>query len=187
MDNLEIIDSYRNLLLTCINDLDLIAINQISRIIIQASLENKMIYIAGNGGSASTSSHFAVDIGVGSYRRGKGAKAISLTENSSIITATSNDLSFEDAISEQIKLLATKGDILILISASGNSKNLIKSVKTAAELGVVTISLTGFNGGQLKNLTDYNLHFETPIGEYGVVEDLHLMCCHMLTNIFRNS
>jgi D-sedoheptulose 7-phosphate isomerase len=149
---------------------------------------NNCVYIAGNGGSAATASHFATDIGTGSLSRKNPIKAISLNDNSSVITATSNDISFDLVFANQIKLLASPGDLLILISASGNSVNLLRAFHQAKEVGVNVFSLTGFDGGELRRVTvGSNIHVSTKIGEYGVVEDLHLAICHTLTECLRSN
>lgn len=160
-------------------------ISEVAKMIISLGQEN-LVFIAGNGGSATTAAHMATDIGVGSLRKGKPIKAISLMDNVGVLTATANDLSYDDVISEQLKLLAKTGDLLILISASGNSKNLLKACEAAKVLGVKTLSLTGFNGGVLRNLTDSNIHIETQVGSYGIVEDFHSMVSHMITECIRS-
>jgi len=124
-----------------------------------------LIAIIGNGGSASTAEHFACDLNNIGYR------AVALTSGP-ILTAFGNDSGFDVSYSKQIENL--KPDVIICISASGNSENII----SAAKLGKITISLTGFNGGKLKQITKYNIH--VPIKNYEIVEDIHLTICHML-------
>lgn len=144
------------------------------------------VYIAGNGGSAATASHFATDIGTGSLFRAEPVRAISLCENIPAITAISNDIDYSSIFAQQLKLLGEKGDLLIVISASGNSSNLLKAVEAAFELGMYSHSLTGFDGGKLKQITSgRNIHIETPIGAYGLVEDAHLAICHVITECLR--
>ena len=143
------------------------------------------IYICGNGGSATTASHFAVDLGVGSSKVGISLKVFSLVDNSGAITATGNDLDFSEVFSSQIQHLGRKNDILILISASGNSQNLLNALDTAHNLQMETISFTGFDGGQLKEKAMKNIHVNSPIGEYGIVEDLHMSICHRITDLVR--
>ena len=105
------------------------------------------IYIAGNGGSASTASHFAADIGIGSLNRANPVRSMSLCDNSAAVTAIANDLDYSFIFTQQLKLLGQQGDLLIVISASGNSDNLLKAVGVASELGIESYSLTGFDGG----------------------------------------
>ena len=145
------------------------------------------MYIAGNGGSASTASHFATDIGIGSLNRANPVRTVSLCDNAAAITAISNDIDYSSIFEQQLKLLGKQGDLLVVISASGNSDNLVKAVKVAAVLGVESFSLTGFDGGKLKQLTPgRNIHIETPKGAYGLVEDAHLAICHVITECIRS-
>jgi D-sedoheptulose 7-phosphate isomerase len=158
---------------------------EVAQILLERNRSDGYIYVIGNGGSATTASHFSVDLGVGSCRRGVKLRAISLVDNSGSLTATGNDTSFDLIYSNQLEHLASKRDTLIIISASGNSMNLLSAARKAIQLGMYTISMTGFDGGALKNLTDTNFHVNSPIGEYGVVEDLHLSICHRITDVIR--
>ncbi len=144
------------------------------------------IFIAGNGGSASTASHMATDLGVGSLRRKNPLRVVSLVDNVAVLTATANDLAFDQVFSQQLLLLGRKDDVFICFSASGNSRNLTNAVTDAKTLGMITISVTGFDGGMLKNMTDYNIHIDTKVGSYGVVEDVHSTVSHLLTEIIRS-
>ena len=147
----------------------------------------KVVYIAGNGGSASTASHFATDIGVGSLRRANPVRVVSLCDNLATITAISNDNGFENVFSDQLRILAQPGDLLIVITASGNSQNLVNAVSTANEIGITSFSITGFDGGKIIELTSgRNIHVETPISAYGLVEDAHLAICHVITECIRS-
>jgi D-sedoheptulose 7-phosphate isomerase len=153
----------------------------------QARKTGGTVYISGNGGSASTASHFATDIGIGSLNRANPVRSISLCDNTSAITAIANDMDYSSIFAQQLKLLGKQGDLLIVISASGNSDNLIKAVEIASELGMASHSLTGFDGGKLKQLTlGRNIHVETPKGAYGLVEDAHLAICHVITECIRS-
>ena len=153
----------------------------------QARTTGGTVYIAGNGGSASTASHFATDIGIGSLNRANPVRSVSLCDNTAAITAIANDMDYSSIFAQQLKLLGKQGDLLIVISASGNSDNLIKAVEVASELGMESHSLTGFDGGKLKQLTlGRNIHVETPKGAYGLVEDAHLAICHVITECIRS-
>jgi D-sedoheptulose 7-phosphate isomerase len=152
----------------------------------QARKTESTVYIAGNGGSASTASHFATDIGIGSLNRANPVRSVSLCDNTAAITAIANDMDYSSIFAQQLKLLGKQGDLLIVISASGNSDNLLKAVEVASELGMESHSLTGFDGGKLKQLTlGRNIHVETPKGAYGLVEDAHLAICHVVTECLR--
>jgi D-sedoheptulose 7-phosphate isomerase len=144
------------------------------------------VYLIGNGGSASTASHFATDIGVGSIRRANPVKVLSLCDNASILTALANDLGYDSIFEQQLQLLASQNDLLIVFSASGNSVNLLRAVNIASEIGLPVFSITGFNGGKLRELTlGSNIHVQTPEGAYGMVEDIHLAICHVITECIR--
>jgi len=147
---------------------------------------NGTVFVAGNGGSATTASHFAADLGVGSLLRKNPTKAISLSENPAVITAVSNDQAYLNVFERQLELLGCSSDLLVVISASGNSQNIIQAIKRAEILGMHVFSLTGFDGGKVKNLThDFNIHVNTPVGHYGLVEDIHLAICHVVTECIR--
>jgi D-sedoheptulose 7-phosphate isomerase len=153
----------------------------------QARKTESTVYIAGNGGSASTASHFATDIGIGSLNRANPVRSVSLCDNTAAITAIANDMDYSSIFAQQLKLLGKQEDLLIVISASGNSDNLLKAVEVASELGMESYSLTGFDGGKLKQLTlGRNIHVETPKGAYGLVEDAHLAICHVITECIRS-
>jgi D-sedoheptulose 7-phosphate isomerase len=145
---------------------------------------NRMIFIFGNGGSAATSSHIAEDFSKGTRCDGKPTlRAVSLTDNTPLLTAISNDLSYEFIFENQLEIMLNPGDCVFGISASGNSPNVIKAVKYAKEKGSRIISLTGFTGGELRKLSTANIHFDSH--DYGVVEDLHLCAGHILAACMR--
>jgi D-sedoheptulose 7-phosphate isomerase len=114
-------------------------------------------------------------------------RAVSLCDNSAVITALANDVSYATIFEQQLRLLGRPNDLVILISASGNSENLVKLYECAQELGVKSFSITGFNGGKLKELTSgSNIHVQTRDGAYGMVEDIHLAICHVITECVRS-
>jgi len=143
---------------------------------------NKQIFIVGNGGSASTASHMVCDfqkfiLGYKGDRKIPRMKALSLSDNTEVLTAWANDVGYEVVFSEQLKNLAEEGDLLIALSASGNSPNIIRTVDVAKLKGIKVIGLTGFAGGKLKELADVPIHVES--NDYGIVENVHLMFGHM--------
>lgn len=148
----------------------------------KARLQGAKIFFVGNGGSASTASHFANDLAIGTRLTAKPFKAISLTDNTAIITAIGNDYGFQFVFSKQLEVLSDSGDILVLISASGNSPNLIEAVKVAKKKGIFVFALTSFDGGKLKELADSNIHVPANGGEYGPAEDGHLIINHLLAS-----
>jgi len=172
--------NYLNVLQTKLNVTN---INDVINCFITAREKGKTIYFAGNGGSAATASHFAQDLGeVGRKANVKSFKTISLADNVSLITAIGNDYGYEKIFSIQLSGLFNKGDVLVVVSASGNSPNVIDAVKQANEMGGKTIGLVGFDGGKLLEMCDYVIHVKTNKGEFGPVEDLHMILDHMVTS-----
>ncbi len=185
--HLEFAENYFAKLITFRNSLDLSKILEVANLLIQTSREGGRVFIAGNGGSCSLAEHFATDLGVGSLGGGRPVQAISLSSNNSVVTATANDYSYSEIFSRQLKLYGRANDVLIVISSSGNSSNLIACTQTAREIGLVSVGILGFDGGFLAHEVDVSIHVETPKGEYGPVEDIHSSICHVLALIVRNS
>jgi len=151
------------------------------------SIENdSTIYVLGNGGSSAAASHMVNDLAIGlKIRDIKTINAISLSDNSAINFAIANDIGFENVFYMQLKGILKPNDIIIAISCSGNSPNIVKAVKYAKEIGSKVIGLTGFDGGDLIKLSDIKIHFETNKGEYGLVEDAHSIVNHLLIDYFK--
>lgn len=160
-------------------------IQEIIDVIYAAYKKDKQIFILGNGGSATTASHFACDLGKGTLKNiyddnEKRFRAISLTDNVATLMALGNDLLFEDVFSQQLKNLINKGDVVIGISASGNSSNVIKAIEYSKKCGAITIGFLGFRaGGKLSRLVDYKIIVQD--NNYGRIEDIHLMLGHLIT------
>jgi D-sedoheptulose 7-phosphate isomerase len=145
----------------------------------EAYQADRQIFVIGNGGSASTASHIACDLGKGTSLPGKRRfRVISLTDNVATMTAWSNDVCYEDVFVEQLKNLVNPGDLAIGISASGNSENVIRAIGHARAIGCKTIGWTGFDGGKLAQITDVSVVVDSH--EYGPVEDVHLILNHVL-------
>lgn len=144
--------------------------------------DGRMIFIAGNGGSAATATHLVNDLGKATKRSGRlPLRVMCLSDNVSWLTALANDEGFERVFSGQMENFAQPGDVLIVISASGNSPNLVEAVEYAAGHGMVTIALLGFDGGVLKDRVDEALWLESDIGAYGIVESAHSLVCDVMT------
>lgn len=148
--------------------------------------ERRTVFLAGNGGSAATASHMANDLmkTIVSGRDTCGLRAISLSDNTQLVTAIANDMSYDDVFAEQLKHLACEGDILIVISGSGNSKNIIRAVETAKRLRLTTIGFLGKGGGKVKNMVDVSV--VVPSDDYGPIEDVHLVFNHLITEYLRS-
>jgi len=184
--NREIISQYLASLFKAGSEIPVVKILDLVDLIVVKRTSRNTVYVAGNGGSASTASHFATDIGIGGLNRTKPVKAVSLCDNSAVITASANDNGYDSIFNDQLITLSNPGDLLIVITASGNSMNLIRAIEACKSLGVEVFSLTGFDGGKVKELTTgRNIHIQTPVGSYGIVEDLHLSICHIITECLR--
>jgi len=147
----------------------------------QAREDGTTVFFIGNGGSAATASHFANDIGVGSRTgRGKPFRALSLTDNVAAMTAIANDEGYDRLFVDQLRIHLRDGDSVVAISASGNSPNVIAAVTYAKSRGAPVVGLTGFDGGELRRLSDISIHVPTAKGEYGPVEDLHMVVDHLV-------
>jgi D-sedoheptulose 7-phosphate isomerase len=113
-------------------------------------------------------------------------KVFSLNDNNSIITATGNDIGFEHLFTRQLQFLSNPGDLVILISASGNSPNILKCIEICKPSGLQTVGLVGFDGGKLSKLVDVLVHVPTEKGKYGIVEDIHMIIGHAITQLLRD-
>lgn len=159
-------------------------IEKIIEILAGAYSSERSVFIIGNGGSASTASHFACDLGKGTLERHydmnkKRFRVYSLTDNVALMTAYGNDLSYDDIFAQQLRNLIKNGDILIAITGSGNSKNILKAIKLANDMGAVTVGFLGFDGGKAAEIVDHKIIIAS--SNYGVIEDLHLVLGHMIS------
>jgi D-sedoheptulose 7-phosphate isomerase len=170
-----------------IQRLDLRQLEQISGLIEQAYHDGRFVFIIGNGGSGANASHLCEDLAkctLRDFENQKRLKVLSLTDNTAGIMAWANDEGYDRIFVEQLKNLASPGDLLLAISGSGNSPNVLKAVEWANRQGLTTVGLTGFQGGQLKHLAQHNLH--VAINDMGVVESLHLVVFHwLIDDIYR--
>ena len=154
-------------------------------LIVKALQDNKKILICGNGGSAADSQHFAAEL-TGRYKRErKGLCAIALSTDTSALTAIGNDYGYDYVFSRQVEALAMQGDVLIGISTSGNSKNIINAIEVAKKIGCITISLSGKNGGIIKNLCDYSLI--APSDDTPRIQEIHILCIHILCELIERN
>lgn len=183
MDYRDDIKTYLENEIEVIKNLDIDAINDAMNAIMEAYKDKKKIYIFGNGGSSATASHYQNDFnkGISEYVETK-FKFHCLNDNMATIMAIANDIGFEEVFRFQLNNNLEKGDLIIAISGSGNSKNIINAVKYAKEQGNKVIGLTGFSGGKLKELSDISLH--APINSMQITEDIHMIFDHLIMSIF---
>jgi D-sedoheptulose 7-phosphate isomerase len=174
---------YKTELISALESFDVEAVNQAIQILAQARDENRRIFVCGNGGSASTASHFATDLVKGaSYGRTARFRIMALTDSLPTITAYSNDVSYDCIFVEQMKNFAEPGDVLMAISSSGNSPNVLRVIEYGNSIGCKTIALTGRDGGQLGPLAQLNIQVCHP--HTGRIEDLHMIVMHMIGYYF---
>ena len=172
--------SYFKYLKEIIDNISLSEIKEFVTVLLEARKNNSTIFFIGNGGSASTSSHFANDLSIGVNNYENPFKVHSLVDNVSIITALGNDFGYDEIFVRQLKIYACPNDIIVGISASGNSPNIIKAFEYANGIGIKTMSLTAFDGGKLKEISKINVHVPTKNKEYGPSEDLHMILDHLI-------
>ena len=144
--------------------------------------DGAQVFIAGNGGSAATATHWVNDLGKATQKSGRTRfRVIGLADNISWFSALANDEGYERVFAGQLENLARPGDVLAVISASGNSPNLVRAVEHARAGGMTSIAFLGFDGGQLLDLVDEAFWVRTPPGEYGLVESMHSVACDIVT------
>ena len=176
---------YSDYLITLLNNLDHESISTCIDYMEESRINNNTIFVIGNGGSSSTASHVGNDFGLAVIKKTKKSnfksyRVLALTDNASVISAIGNDSGYENIFLDQLKVHYRDGDKLIVISASGNSPNLINASEWFKEQGGKVIGWLGFDGGKLKNIVDLPIVINTPHGEYAPVEDLHLIINHII-------
>ncbi|HYA58611.1 MAG TPA: SIS domain-containing protein [Thermoplasmata archaeon] len=167
----------------------LAAFQRIVPIFLKARKEDRTIFFFGNGGSASTASHFVTDIakvagGTKPHGKGQRFRCVSLNDNVPSVTAWANDVSYAEIFAGPLRALAETGDVAVAISGSGNSPNVLAAVRAAREMGLTTIGLTGIGGGKLKDMVDVALI--VPSNSMQHTEDVHLVTCHLLCAYLRD-
>jgi len=180
----EFVSSYCRGLEACRQEVPAEDLERVLQAILRAYEADGTVFVLGNGGSASTASHLACDMGKGTAIPGqRRLRVVSLTDNPALLTAWANDTSYEMVFKEQLENLLQPGDVVIAISASGNSPNVLRAVEYAKQQGAVTIGLIGFGGGKLKRLVDLDITVSSR--NYGQVEDYHLTLNHIFSQYLR--
>jgi D-sedoheptulose 7-phosphate isomerase len=182
---MDAIKDYLNAISGILKNLPLARIEQIMELIYKTYLNDRFIFLLGNGGSAATASHLACDLGKGTVAPGqKRMKVMSLTDNLPLITAWANDTQYEDIFAEQLAHFVSSGDLVIGISGSGKSKNVLNALKLARESKALTVGITGFDGGEMKDLVDHCLI--VPSNNMQQIEDCHLIITHLIFSLLRD-
>lgn len=158
-------------------------VNSLMNLLISARDSGKTVFIMGNGGSAATASHLAADFNKGaSVGKSKRFRLICLNDNVPTLMAYANDFSYDDVFAGPLENFMQEGDVVIGISGSGNSKNVVKAIEWANSHGGITVGLTGYSGGKVKIISQHNVHI--PVDDMQIVEDLHMMLDHCMMQIF---
>ncbi len=177
-------DGYIKRVSEAYHSVDLEKLDKAINIIENCIKNNKTLYVCGNGGSTSIANHFYCDYLKGTSTDTKlKPKIISLSSNTEIITAISNDISYDQIFAYQLERLSDKGDVILTISASGNSDNIVNAINFGRSNDLVTISMTGFEGGRSSQIADINIHVKGT--NYGIVEDSHHSLMHIITQFIR--
>lgn len=179
-DICEFANKYLSYLNKVLSSIDVKEIEKFVVTLLDARERGATIFFIGNGGSAATASHFANDLSIGTNSYEKPFRVMSLTDNQAIITAIGNDFGYDDIFSRQLQVLGRSGDVVIGISASGNSPNLLKAFNFANKVGIKTVAITAFDGGKMKELADEGIHVQTGLKEYGPAEDAHMVLDHLV-------
>ena len=173
------INNYLKKVHKAIDTIDTQTLAELSEILDKARIEGRNIYVFGNGGSSATASHIAGDFLKGiSYQLDKRFKIMCLSDNTPALMAIANDLDYSEIFVEQLKAFVKKDDIVIGISGSGNSSNVVKALEYANEIGAFTVAISGYDGGKIKKIAKHNIHI--PVNDMEVVEDIHMMIFHAL-------
>ena len=169
-----------------IDSLNLEEMNRAVNAVYDTWQKDGIIYTLCNGGSAATASHMVCDFNNGvSMETGKRFKMICLSDNTPIITAIAYDIAYDEIFRVQLRDVVKKGDLLIAVSGSGNSANVLDAVTYAKEQGAQVIAMTGYNGGKLMQLADYNLH--VPVNDMQIAEDIHMVFVHLMMRLFNDA
>lgn len=179
-------DDYTALYQNGASSLDVQALEQAMQLLLRAYAQRHAVYVCGNGGSAAIANHWTCDHCKG-VQTDTGLRPIvhSLSSNLELITAVANDIAYDEIFVYQLRTLANPGDVLITVSSSGNSENIVRAIQWARDNGVSSIALTGFSGGRSAKLADVNLH--VAVDNYGVVEDLHQSLMHIMAQFVRQT
>ena len=175
---------YFDYLAEVLRGIDVAEIQAFTATLLDARERGATIFFIGNGGSAATSSHFANDLGYGTDSYDKPFRVVSLADNNAAMTALANDFGYEEMFVRQLRVLGKPGDVVVGISASGNSPNLLKAFEFARAAGIRTVSITAFDGGRLRQMADQGVHVPTGPKEYGPAEDAHMILDHLVGAYF---
>jgi D-sedoheptulose 7-phosphate isomerase len=181
LDAVDFSRSYFDYLKQVFDGIDLQSIGRFIETLLDARARGATVFFIGNGGSAATASHFANDLSIGTNDYERPFRVMSLTDNVPVITAIGNDFGYDEIFVRQLRIFGKKGDVLVGISASGNSSNLLKAFDYAQSVGIKTMAITAFDGGKMKTLANDGIHVPTEPKEYGPAEDVHMVLDHLVS------
>ena len=182
MDYTNQISNYFERVKKTLDMVDREALSQVMNLLEQSRLEDRQVFIMGNGGSAATASHFCCDFNKGiSICKDRRYRMICLNDNVPTLMAYANDNGYQDVFVGPLQNFYRKGDVVIGISGSGNSENVVRAMQWAKEHSAVTVAFTGYDGGRLKQIADYGVHI--PVNDMQITEDLHMILDHCMMHI----
>jgi len=180
------VDAYLSSLDTALRNHDWSDVEHLARTLQLCWRENRQVFLCGNGGSAANAIHLANDLLYGVDKQyGHGLRVIALPANAAVLTCLANDIAYEDIYSQQLEVLAQPGDVLIVLSGSGNSANVVKALTKARDLGMTRFAILGYTGGKCLGLANHPIYF--PVHDMQVSEDLQTMVGHMVMQWLRNN
>ena len=175
----DLILNYSSKLQDVLANSDWSGVNLLAQDMLRCWQEKRQVFICGNGGSAGNANHLANDFLYGVAKKtGGGLKVQALSANTAVITCLANDLGYDEIFSEQLAVQAQADDLLIALSGSGNSRNIVRAIEQAKSMGVKTYAILGFAGGECKELADVPIHF--PVNDMQIAEDMQLIVGHMV-------
>lgn len=176
---------YLDHLANVLRRVDVGVIDRVVAALLAARDDDRTIFVLGNGGSAATAAHLANDLAMGTQAPHRRFRTCSLADNAALLSAAANDYGYADVFVRQLEGILRPRDVVVAISASGSSDNVLRAVTHANAVGALTIGFTGFDGGRLRQLVQIDVHVPTGDGEYGPSEDAHLALAHVITNYLR--
>ena len=182
--NESVLSDYRESLSKCMAELNESQVAHLGEVLWKMFQEERQVFICGNGGSAANAMHIANDFLYGVCPNGQAIKVEALSANSAVLTCLGNDIGFENIFAHQLQVKGSAQDLLIVLSGSGNSSNILAAIDTAKSKGMYTYAIVGFDGGRAKTLADYNIHFD--IADMQVSEDMQLILGHILMRDLNN-
>ena len=185
MDEQKYLDSYIERVQNAVSSINVDQLRTLAAAIDETVSAQGHVFFIGNGGSAATATHYVNDLVMAYARTNRVLRTSSLSDNPSLITGVANDYSFLEVFEYQLKALGQPGDLVVAISASGNSPNLVQAINYAVSAGIRTAAVLGFDGGKLKEKSEIVVHVPTEIGDYGPAEDAHLVINHAIAALLR--